>query len=390
MMRIIAFNTWVVYFLLILSSTTLCGYSSVLFVEQFLADSREVVYNIVEPFEEGQQSNEIQSSEMFDKLDESKQFEEFEEIDEFEEFEEYDEFEEFVDGSTSGGLGGSESCKSASAERRNKQLWWIFGALFATIIAGILIRFRSMRTLRGFFMMASMVILGFYVGGCPCPIMSLQHVIFSVYGLGTNWVGMIWFLGLLPVTYLFGKVWCGWICHLGALQEFLFLPGKIKVMQSEKAQIIMRRIRMLLLAALAIQIIITGTNLFKTIDPFKVAFNLYSTNLTGWILLGLILLTSVFMFRPFCKTFCPIGLILGWIGKISGALVLAPAEGCKACRVCEKSCQINAITKDIKFSKLDNQECIACGNCVGDCKSGSMIFVRNSKQHGSKSVCKNG
>jgi len=280
------------------------------------------------------------------------------------------------------------SCTGCSEKKDNTRLWWILSALIVTLIAGILVRFRYTRNLRGFFLVCSIVILGFYQGGCPCPIMSLQQVIMTGIGEVPDWTGMLWFLGLIPITYLFGKVWCGWICHLGAFQEFLFLPGKIKILQSERAQKIMRIVSMVLLLALVIQILITRTNLFKTIDPFKVAFNLHSANLTGWILLGLVLLTSVLIYRPFCKMACPIGLILGWVGKIPGASILAPQNSCTGCTVCESSCKIKAITHDEKISLLDNQECIACGECVGNCRKGSMLFVRNTKGYASKAVCK--
>lgn len=273
------------------------------------------------------------------------------------------------------------SCTGCDKKQDNSQLWWILSALAATIMAGFMVRYKTTRNLRGFILLASIIILGFYQGGCPCPIMSLQHVIMAGIGETPNWTGMIWFLGLIPVTYLFGKVWCGWVCHLGALQEFLFLPGKIKILQSEKAQKIMRIVRVVLLIALIIQILITRTNLFKTIDPFKVAFNLQASNTIGWVLLGLLLFSSVFIFRPFCKTVCPIGLVLGWISKIPGAIILWPQKECVGCKVCDSSCKINAITSDGKTSKLDNQECIACGNCASDCKKGSMLFVRNSKEY---------
>ncbi|HKK82058.1 MAG TPA: 4Fe-4S binding protein [Prolixibacteraceae bacterium] len=291
-------------------------------------------------------------------------------------------------------LSESDSCGGAcggcsSSGKSNSKLWWILSILAYTILAGIMVRYKSTRNLRGVFLLISFVVLGFYRGGCPCPIMSLHHTLFSLFGIEVNWIGMIWLLGLIPITYFFGKVWCGWVCHLGALQEFLYLPGKFKMLQTEKAQRIMRIVRIVLLVALVLQVLITKTNLFKTIDPFKVAFNLRSVNIMGWILLGLLIVSSVFMYRPFCKTMCPIGLILGWVSKIPGASVLAPRKStCVACKTCDVSCSINAITRNGRYSVLDNQECIACGNCVADCKKGSMSFFRNSDKYGSKSTCK--
>lgn len=319
------------------------------------------------------------SEDEFGSFEESNQLEE----DEFSTFDE-DEFSEFVQEESSC----ANSCNGCgSGKKKNTQLWWVIFTLIATAIAGILVRFKSTRNLRAVFLLVSLVLLGFYKGGCPCPIMSLQHIVLAVFGEPANWKGMVWFLGLIPITYLFGKVWCGWICHLGALQEFIFLPGKIKVLQTAKAQKIMRIIRIVLLVALLVQLAITKTNLFKTIDPFKVAFNFRSSNLIGWILLGLTLVSSVFIYRPFCKTICPIGLILGWVAKIPGAAILAPQKTCVSCANCNTSCSINAITRDNKISMLDNQECIACGNCVTNCKKDAMLFVRNSKKYGSKTIC---
>lgn len=304
------------------------------------------------------------------------------------EFSAFDADEEFSEIETSKAEDCGDSCAGCGKGKDDKsRLYWVLGILALTILSGIFVRYKSTRNYRGLFLLASLLILGFYRGACPCPIMSLHHTVFAIFGVNVNWIGMIWLLGLLPITYLFGKVWCGWICHLGALQEFIFLPGKIKILQSKKAQDIMRYIRIILLVALVVQIAITHTNIFKTIDPFKVAFNLRATNATGWILLGLLLLSSVFIFRPFCKTVCPIGLILGWVSKIPGAAILAPTKSCVSCKSCSNSCDIKAITRQNNISQIDNQECIACGKCATDCRKEAMSFVRNSKQYDSKTIC---
>lgn len=336
--------------------------------------SQEIVDPAQDEFLALEKSNSSEDDE-FLSLDESNTLTD----EEFGDFEEFEQFEEQEDGHHCGAGCGSEN--------KNSQLWWVLSILGITGIAGIMIRFRSTRNLRGVFLIASLVILGFYKGGCPCPIMSLHHTLMGAIGLGFNWVGMIWFLGLIPVTYFFGKVWCGWVCHLGALQEFINLPGKINILRSEKAQKIMRYIRIVLLVLLIAQIVITKTNLFKSVDPFKVAFNLRSAHLSGWILLGLLLISSVFIYRPFCKSICPIGLILGWVSKIPGASIISPKISCVSCSNCNTSCKINAITRDKKVSILDNQECIACGDCISSCRKDSLGFVKNSKHNPSKVVC---
>lgn len=309
--------------------------------------------------------------------------------DEFGDFEDFsndkadDEFGDFENVNQPGVCSGKSGLlyEQHVSEVQTKALYWVLGVLAVTILAGIFVRFEKTRSLRGIFLIASIAILGFYKGACPCPISSFSNLILWFSGVNIPWQALIWFLGLIPITYLFSKVWCGWICHLGALQEFLFLPGRFEIFKSERAQKVMKVIRLLLLATLIIQLLITKTYLFNKIDPFKVAFNLLSINLTGWILLVLMILSSLFIYRPFCKAACPIGLILGWTSKIPGASLLGVKSSCSGCKVCSKACLMDAIIRKDNYNILDNKECIACGDCIDACNKDGLVFVRKNKEH---------
>ena len=308
---------------------------------------------------------------------------EFEEVDdEFSEFEEVDdEFSEF-DG---------ELDDNIQPKKSYTRMWWSIFVLLFTILAGILVKFKATRKLRPIFLIASIVVLGFYRGGCPGPVSSIQNVYLFGMDLATgveiHWQPIILFLGLIPITYIFGKVFCGWICHLGALQEVLNI-GKIKIFQSEKAQKVMRIMRIVILVALTVQLTFTHIILWNKIGPFKVAYNLFSANLAGYILLGILLVSSIFIHRPFCKTICPVGLTLGWITKIPGASILGINDNCAGCKTCSTSCDMNAITRENKISKLDNQECIMCGDCMSDCKIKSISTFKKGKKHKDKIILK--
>ena len=301
---------------------------------------------------------------------------EFASDDEFAEFNE-DEFSEFSD-------------EEEIAEPVHKTNWnrfnWAIGILFATFIAGIFVRHEKTRKLRPLFLLGAVVILGFYRGG-PGIISSFQNTFLYIIGATWKWTAGVLFVGVLILTYFQGKVFCGWICYLGAIQEFLYI-GKVKILQTEKAQKVMRIIRYILLAIIITQLIITQTIEWSKIGPFKVIFNLYSPNITGYVLLVILLVSSLFIHRPFCKMACPTGLILGWVTKIPGASVLGITNSCAGCKTCSTSCNINAITRDGKESKLDNQECIMCGECMSDCKIKNIQPFRNNKKHKGQIVLK--
>ena len=317
--------------------------------------------------DEFNQTIEIQNTQSFD--DEFAE-DEFSDSDEFSS--DQDEFSEFSE----------ESTEEIIPKTNWNRFYWAISILFATLLAGIFVRFEATRKIRPIFLLAAVVILGFYRGG-PGIISSFQNTFLFFIGSTDKWPAIVLFLGLIPITYFFGKVFCGWTCYLGAIQEFLYI-GKFKILQSEKSQKIMRIIRYVVFVILLAQLTFTHSIEWSKIGPFKVIFNLFSPNITGYILLVILLLSSLFIHRPFCKIACPAGLFYGWITKIPGASVLGITDSCAGCKTCSTSCQINAITREGKTSKLDNQECIMCGECMSDCNIKSIQAFRKSKNHKSQ------
>ncbi|MEI6089685.1 MAG: 4Fe-4S binding protein [bacterium] len=304
-----------------------------------------------------------------DKAAQKDEFEEFTPANSSDEFQSTDEFQEF-----------SQDTAVKKTEVKQASLWQdpIFVKtliiFLLTILAGVLVRYQWGRNLRGIFLIGVIVWLGFISGACPCMISSLSYLILWPLGFDVSWVKFLWFLGLIPLTYLFGRVCCGWVCHLGALQEILFIPVKVQFLKGKTAQRILKILQYTSLAALIIQLILTRTYLWMEIDPFKVAFNLYSSNLTGYILLGVLIISSLFSYRPFCRGFCPVGLILSWVAKIPGASILTIKSECNGCANCDKSCKFEAIRKDKNVILLDNKECIRCGDCMNTCKKEGFLF----------------
>jgi len=319
------------------------------------------------------EEDEFRAFEEEPKTDDS--FEEFSDSDEFKELSE-DEFSDFSTEPEQ--VEKTEEGSSSIWENRNFTISLL--VLFLTLVAGILVRFKTTRKLRLIMLLGTMVFLGFLNGACPCMISSFQNTVMYIMGIPVEPILMLWFLGLIPLTYLFGKVWCGWVCHLGALQEFIYRPKIFKGLQNQKSQSILKWIRIAAFIVLLTQIIITKTNIFIHYDPFKVAYNLFSANTLGYILVIILLVSSVLIYRPFCRAFCPVGLVLGWISYIPGSAKLAKDDSCVNCKSCSNACNYNAMTYENKKCDLNHEECIMCGDCMDSCKFSSIEITGIAKK----------
>jgi ferredoxin len=289
--------------------------------------------------------------------------EELESLDEFEAFEAWSDIEESE----------VEDLEHSGGHRGFK---FALIALAFTFLAGVLVRFKPLRTTRTFLLLGSLVLLGFWNGGCPCPISSFQNLVLWAMNVDVEIHSLWWFAGLVPITFVFGRVWCGWICHLGAFQEFIHKPNRLSFLQGARARKIMRVLQYSLFAALVVQLFWTRDNQFIHIDPFKVAFNLRSFYWTGWLLLGVLLVSSLYIYRPFCRSACPVGLVLGWVSRLPYASKLGVNEDCRTCTLCTKACSSQAILVVDREVDIRHEDCLVCGSCMDACRRDSISFYR--------------
>ena len=245
-----------------------------------------------------------------------------------------------------------------------------FLVLLLTLAAGLIVRYGLNTTYRPLFLLGSLVFFGFYNGGCPCILGSFQNVFLFPLGGTHDILRLILFPGIVLLTILFGKVFCGWVCHLGALQEFIYKSNRLNFLKSTRAQSVLRVMRYALFTALVIQLFITRENLFEQIDPFRIAFNMTSRYPFGWFLLGLLLLTSLFIYRPFCNGACPVGLVLGFIEKVPWAVAMHKNSNCTECGGCTRTCSTGAISNN---EAIKQDVCIMCGECIETCKHNGIL-----------------
>ncbi len=144
----------------------------------------------------------------------------------------------------------------------------------------------------------------------------------AVLGGQFTWTAMgaplLTLLAILPITALWGRFFCGYLCAFGGMQELAGFIGKklgitgLKI--TPQADRIMRKCKYGVLAVLFV--LWTFSISYDFVSPWSV-FGQYASykgwsDLTGWISVGgqfliAIILFSLFVERGFCRYLCPLG-----------------------------------------------------------------------------------
>ena len=174
------------------------------------------------------------------------------------------------------------------------------------------------------------------------------------------------------LAFLFGPVFCGWVCPLGTIQEWVaklgrkFFKRRYNQFIPDHLDKVLRYLRYLVLAWVVYVTATSGTLIFAEYDPYFALFNFWSSEVAigGLIILGATLVLSVFIERPWCKYACPYGAMLG-ITNIFRVFQIKRAEStCKADGACSIMCPMN-IKVDTIHTVRDHQ-CISCLECTSE------------------------
>ncbi len=174
------------------------------------------------------------------------------------------------------------------------------------------------------------------------------------------------------LAFLFGPVFCGWVCPLGSIQEWVaklgrkFFKRRYNQFIPDHLDKVLRYLRYLVLAWVVYVTATSGTLIFAEYDPYFALFNFWSSEVAigGLIILGATLVLSVFIERPWCKYACPYGAVLG-ITNIFRLFQIKRAEStCKADGACSIMCPMN-IKVDTIHTVRDHQ-CISCLECTSE------------------------
>ena len=243
----------------------------------------------------------------------------------------------------------------------------------------------------------------------------------------TVYRGLLWSLGLVVVTLVFGRVFCGWICPFGTLHHFFgwifpsrYLKGKSRI-DENKTHPVRQRVKYYLLYAF-LGAAALGSAIGGIFDPICISvraiglgvlpvaqyaaraasdvaattnvravqqasdgaadfmasvvwqqrqFYFHETWLIGALLVA-ILFMNRFVPRFWCRVLCPLGALLGVFSRFALFGMEKDHSKCTDCDLCLVHCQgADSPQGGVKWRQ---DECHMCMNCEAACPEDVIKF----------------
>ena len=181
------------------------------------------------------------------------------------------------------------------------------------------------------------------------------------------------------ISIFFGRSFCGWLCPAGGFCEAAMIANN-KPLKSKKADIVKYVIWIVWLGFVVFGFVSSGG--IKQVDPlYMTTYGISVASPEAYIiyLIVLFIIVGLSIFgrkRLFCHSVCWMAPFMVVGRSIRNALHL-PAlqlrilpEKCTQCKSCESVCPMSLkVSEMVKAEKMENTECILCGECAGKCPS---------------------
>ncbi len=189
--------------------------------------------------------------------------------------------------------------------------------------------------------------------------------------------GFIMFAAVLGVSLVMKKGFCGWICPVGTLSQYIWMAGEKVFGKNFRitgfTDISLRSLKYVLLSLFVVAIGVMPlwsmamfyiADYYKIVDVRMMKFFTEMSQTTLWFLIILGGLSLLYK-NVWCRYLCPYGALLGLVSRLSPLKVARNGEKCIHCHACTKHCPALIDVESTEVVKT--AECFGCLTCVSRC-----------------------
>ena len=204
----------------------------------------------------------------------------------------------------------------------------------------------------------------------------------------------------LLISLLLRKSFCGWLCPVGTLSEYLWKLGRYTFRRNFNLprwmDVLLRGTKYVLLAFFAYAVVVMPAEAIAgflsspyglVIDVRMLNFFRFLGGTAAFVILALIV-ASLFVQNFWCRYLCPYGALMGLVSISSPLRIRRNETTCIDCGKCAKACP-STLPVD-QLVQIRSAECTGCLECVAVCPAQDALvlasmFGKGPKKNGSRS-----
>ena len=203
---------------------------------------------------------------------------------------------------------------------------------------------------------------------------------------GLHPAGMFMLIAFLAISFLYRKAFCSWICPVGTLSEWLWQFGQAVFGRTfalpRWLDIPLRGLKYILFGLFAYVVAIMPVPEIRAFmaSPYGLVADVKMLNFfrlmgqTSAVVIGVLLILSVFVQNFWCRFLCPYGAMTGLVALISPTRIRRDPDACIDCAKCAHACPAG-LPVDTALS-IRSAECAACMSCVAVCPAAGALDLK--------------
>ena len=197
--------------------------------------------------------------------------------------------------------------------------------------------------------------------------------------------GLFLLIAFLGMSWLFRKSFCGWLCPVGTVSEYLWRLGRRTFGRNfrlpRRLDIGLRSLKYILLGLFvyavasmsvpAIRAFLEGP--YGIVDDVKMLNFFRLLGFAGSLVVAGLVMASVLVENFWCRYLCPYGALMGLAALASPLRIRRDRSLCIDCGKCAKACPAGLPVD--RLIAIQSAECTGCLECVASCPvAGALVM----------------
>ncbi|HEY6010870.1 MAG TPA: 4Fe-4S dicluster domain-containing protein [Nitrospirota bacterium] len=191
-------------------------------------------------------------------------------------------------------------------------------------------------------------------------------------------VFLLFFIGIMLFTVLYGRIWCGWACPQTVLSD---LARSIEKLSARFARHPVIRTAISHVLLVLFSALVSASLIWYFVSPYEMFSDIAALSLGPWtfwswvVFASLVYLDLAFVRQRFCGAVCPYARMQSAFFDDRTRTIAfdrSRTEECSKCEACVRICPA-----DIDIRQGLQVECINCAECIDAC-------AESMKRHGKK------